>query len=56
MGKTKRIGAEPDEKKVMKEDGGKRKKVKGTGGTGRGKEGVMEMGIVEREKQGRAIM
>lgn len=30
MGKTKRIGAEPDEKKVMKEDGGKRKKVKGT--------------------------
>lgn len=42
MGKTKRIGAEPDEKKVMKEDGGKGKKVKGTGGTGREKEGVME--------------
>lgn len=28
MGKTKRIGAEPDEKKVMKEDGGKRKKLR----------------------------
>lgn len=28
MGKTKKIGAEPDERKVMKEDGGKRKKLR----------------------------
>lgn len=42
MGKTKRIGAEPDKKKVMKEDGGKRKKLRVREEQEEQEEGVME--------------